>query len=101
MASNGTGFTGGSALTVADESAGGFWPLGDVARVHLVHQVVGDSEPALAWAGAAIARVEQEIDRLWCDSMRADDRAMSQRLAELSHALQRAARLLEREDAIG
>ena len=44
--------------------------------------------------GAAIARVEREVGHLWSDSMTADDRAMSQWLAEVSHALHRAARLL-------
>jgi hypothetical protein len=33
--------------------------------------------------------------------MQTDDRAASQRLAEVSHALRRAARLLEYDDAIG
>ena len=101
MASNGTLFTDPSALTFGDDSTGGSWPLGDVARVQLVRHVVGDSKTALAWAGAAMARVEQEIDHLWYDSMQADDRAMAQRLAEVSHALHRAARLLVDDDAIG
>ena len=101
MASNGTAFTDTSALIFVDDSTGGSGTLGDVARLQLVRHVVGDSEAALAWAGAAMARVEQEIDHLWHDSMQADDRAMSQRLAEVSHALHRAARLLEHDDAIG
>jgi hypothetical protein len=101
MASNGTAFTDTSALTLGDDSIGGSWPLGDVARVQLVRHVVGDSEAALASAGAAMARVEQQIDHLWHDSMQADDRDMSQRLAEVSHALHRAARLLEHDDTIG
>ena len=42
-----------------------------------------------------MAGVEREIDHLWRDSMKADDSAMSQRLAEVSHTLDRAARLLE------
>jgi hypothetical protein len=33
--------------------------------------------------------------------MEADDRAVSERLAEVSHALHRAARMLEHDDAIG
>ena len=69
--------------------------------MQLVRPLVGESEAALAWAGAAMARVEQEIEHLWHDSMQADDRAMSQRLAEVSHALHRAARLLEHDDTIG
>ena len=101
MASNGTAFPDTSALIFGDDPTGGSWPLGDVARLQLVRHVVGDSEAALAWAGAAMARVEQEIDHLWHDSMQADDRAMSQRLAEVSHALHHAARLLEHDDTIG
>jgi hypothetical protein len=57
--------------------------------------------PELAGAAAAIEQVEQEIDHLWFDSMTAEDLAMSQRLADVSHALQRAARLLEPDNAIG
>jgi hypothetical protein len=100
MSSNGALFTDTSALIFGDDSIVS-WPLGDVARVQLVRHVVSDSEAALAWAGAAMARVECEIDRLWYGSMQADDRAMAQRLAEVSHALHRAARLLEDDDAIG
>jgi hypothetical protein len=91
MASNGTAFSGRSALTYVD----------DLAGLQLARDVVGYSEGALASAGAAMARVEREIDHLWRDSMQTDDRAASQRLAEVSHALRRAARLLEHDDAIG
>jgi hypothetical protein len=101
MASNGTLFTDTSARIFGDDSIGASWPLGDVPRVQLVRHVVGDSEAALAWAGAAMARVQHEIDRLWYGSMQADDRVMAQRLAEVSHALHRAARLLQDDDAIG
>jgi hypothetical protein len=101
MASNGTRFTDRAALTLGDDATGGSWPFGDVTRLQLVHHVGRDSEAALASAGAALARVEQEVDQLWCDSMQALDRATSQRLAELSHALHRAALLLEHDDAIG
>jgi hypothetical protein len=101
MASNGTGFSGRSALTFVDDATDGSSPLGDVARLQLVRPVVDDSAAALVRAGAAMARVEREIDHLWRDSMQADDRAMSQRLAELSHALHRAAHRLGHDDAIG
>jgi hypothetical protein len=69
--------------------------------LRLVRDVANDSDAALACAAAAIERVEQEIDHLWFDSMKAEDRATSQRLAEVSHALQRAARLLEPDNTIG
>ena len=102
MATNGIGFSGSrSALTFVDDSTDGSSLFGDVARLQLVGDVVGDSTAARACAGAAMARVEREVDHLWRDSMKADDRAMSQRLAEVSHALHRAARLLEHDDAIG
>jgi hypothetical protein len=48
-----------------------------------------------------VARVELQVDYLWHESMQADDRAMSQRLAEVSHALHRAACLLEDDEVIG
>ena len=101
MASNGTSFSGRSGLTVVDESTNGSSVFDDIAALELVRDVVGGSGAALASAGAAVARVEREIDRLWRDSMMADDRATSQRLAEVGHALHRAAVLLECDDAIG
>ena len=101
MASNGTAFTETSAVTSVDDPTGGSWPFGNVARLQIVRHVVDDSEDPLASAREATARVEQEIDHLWHDSMLAHDRAMAQRLAEVSHALHRASRLLEHEDTIG
>ena len=101
MASNRTSLSGVSALTVVDDLTNRSSVFGDIAALQLVRDVVGDSEAALACAGAAVARVEREIDHLWRDSMTADDRATSQRLAEVGHALHRAALLLERDDAIG
>jgi hypothetical protein len=89
-----------AALPFVDDSTDGSSRFGDVARVQLVGDVVGDSQAARAYAVAAIARVEREVGHLWHDSMKADDRAMSQRLVEASHALHRAARLLEHDDAI-
>ena len=101
MESNGTGFNGRSAFTVVDDSINGSSVFGDVAALQFVRDVVGDSEVALACAWAAVARVECEIDHLWRDAMMADDRATSERLADVGHALHRAALLLERDDAIG
>ena len=72
--------------------------FGDAAHLRLVSD---GTDGVLACATAAIERVEQEIDHLWFDSMKAEDLAMSQRLAEISHALQRAARLVEPHDVIG
>ena len=101
MASNSAAFIDTSALIVGDDQVRASWPFGDVARLQLVRHVAGDSTAALARAGAAVARVELEIDYLWHKSMEADDRAMSQRLAEVSHALHRAACVLEDDEVIG
>ena len=102
MSSYGTRFDGQSTITRVGGSTGGSSPLGDVARLRLVRDVVGDSDAELACAAAAIERIEQEIDdHLWFDSTKAKDRAMSQRLADVSHAVQRAARLLEPDNTIG
>ena len=101
MTSNDTGFSGRSALTSVDDSTDGSSGFGHVGRLQLVRDVASDSEPALGRAEAAMARVERDIDQLWCDAMKAHDGAMSQRLAELSHALRRAAHQLEHDDVIG
>jgi hypothetical protein len=101
MARNSTGFTDEAAFTSVDNPPDGTSPFGHAARLQLVRDVVGLSEAPLPQAQAAMARAEQEIDQLWRDSMQAHDPAMSQRLAELSHALQRADHLLRRDDAIG
>jgi hypothetical protein len=101
MASNGTSFNGSSALTFVDDSTNGSPVLGDKPAVQRVRDVVADSETALARAGAAVARVEREIDHLWRDSMMVGDRPTSERLADVGHALHRAALLLQCDDAIG
>jgi hypothetical protein len=101
MSSSRTRFDVQPTITHVGGSTGGSAPLGDVARLRLVDDAGGDSRVELAGAAAAIEQVEQEIDHLWFDSMTVADLAMSQRLAEVSHALQRAARLLEPETAIG
>jgi len=98
MASNETGLNGWSAVGFVDEATSDSSVFGDVTP----HQpAVGNSEAALASAGAAVGRVEREIDHLWRDSMAADDRETSERLAEVARVLQGAALLLGREGAIG
>jgi hypothetical protein len=52
-------------------------------------------------AAAGIARVEEEVDHLWRDSLAGDDDKVSDALVEASHALARATRRLERDRAIG
>jgi hypothetical protein len=50
----------------------------------------------LAAASTAIARAAQEIETLWRESIAANDPDVSERLAEVSHAVQRAGRVLNR-----
>jgi hypothetical protein len=59
------------------------------------------AEAALASAAAAMASVEQQIDGLWRRAVGDEDAWLSDRLVEVSHALRRAARLLERDPGIG
>lgn len=60
------------------------------------------NDARLAAAALILARAEREIDYLWGESVAVDDADVSDSLAELSHSLHRAARLLERRDhAIG
>jgi hypothetical protein len=101
MSSYGNRFDDRSTSTGVSGSLEGASPVGDATRLRLVRDVATDAEGVLACAVAAIERVEHEIDHLWLHSMRAEDLLMSQRLAELSHALQRAAVLLESNDLIG
>jgi hypothetical protein len=97
MSSHGTRL-GGQPIARAGQSTRHSSMFGDAAHLRLVSD---GTDVVLACAAEAIARVEQEIDHLWFDSMKAEDLAMSQRLAEVSHALQRAALLVEPHDVIG
>jgi hypothetical protein len=102
MSSYGTRSEGWSTTTRGGGPTRGSSMFGDAAHLRLVSDVAGDrSDVLLASAAAAIERVEQEIDDLWFDSMNAEDLVTSQRLAEVSHALQRAARLVEPCNVIG
>jgi len=89
-----------SAVAWADDANPGSTLIAEVAPWAIV-RAVGDPRATLACAAAAIERVEQEIDGLWRNSVTADDDALSERLAEVSHALQRAGRLLEGDVMIG
>jgi hypothetical protein len=88
-------------ITPVGGPAGDSSLLGDVAHLRLVGSVVGDPDAAVACAAAALERVERAIDQLWFDAMKAEDLSTSQRLADVSHALHRAGRLLEPDNAIG
>jgi len=67
----------------------------------LAQDVAGTSTAVLVCAATAVARVQDEIDDLWRDSVRVENESLSERLVGVSHALQRAARLLEQERSIG
>jgi hypothetical protein len=95
-----TGFHG-EAMTVSEGLLGDSSLFGAVARLQRICDVAGNSDAVLASAAAAVARIEQEINLAWRESMKAEDGAMSQRLAQVSHALRRTARLLEPDLAIG
>lgn len=83
MSSNGntTGWSGVQPIGVGDPAIGGL--------------------SALATAATAVARVQTEIDDLWRHSMHVENEPLAHRLVEVSRALQRAARLLEEDRAIG
>jgi hypothetical protein len=52
-------------------------------------------ERRLATAVAVVAGAERDIDLLWREAVASSDSDMCERLAELSHALRRAARSLD------
>jgi hypothetical protein len=101
MSSNQSGSRWEPAVAWADDANPGSTLIAEVAPRAIVRDVVGDRRARLACAAAAMERVGQEIDDLWRSSMTADDDALSERLAEVSHALQRAGRLLEQDMTIG
>jgi hypothetical protein len=53
-------------------------------------------EPRPASAASVVAGAERDINRVWRDSVAVGDAALSEVLAELSHALRRAVRVLDR-----
>ena len=55
----------------------------------------------LARAAEATARLKEEIDQLWCDSVTADDSMVSERLVAVSHAIRRVVHLLDQGQVIG
>jgi hypothetical protein len=68
----------------------------DAARLRVVRELHPEVECAVA-----IEHLQLQVVQLWLDSMNSHDRAMSQRLAEVSHALQRGARLLAPDGTLG
>ncbi len=98
---NSTGSNGRFPIGFGDLLAGPISSLGVGEQLQLSYELGGSSTAALTSAAVAVARVQGEIDDLWRDSMRIENEPLSQRLVEVSHALQRAARRLEQDPAIG
>ncbi len=69
-------------------------------RASAIHLSV-DAWAAVAGFVVAMVRMQQEIDELWRDAVQGERHAESERLVEASHALRRAARVLEQDHAIG
>jgi hypothetical protein len=55
----------------------------------------------LARAAEATTRLQEEIDRLWSDSVSAEDELVSERLVAVSHAIHRVSNLLDQHAVIG
>jgi len=55
----------------------------------------------LARAAEATTKLQAEIDRLWCDSVTAENGVVSERLVAVSHAIQRVSNLLDQRPVIG
>jgi hypothetical protein len=55
----------------------------------------------LSRAADATAKLKDEIDQLWCESMSSDDGVASERLLAVSRAIRRVTHLLDEERAIG
>jgi len=89
-----------SDTALVDGSAGDTVLVGGV-RPPLVTDLVAGPPDALVRAATALAEVEHEIDLLWRETMTVEDRAASERLAEVQHAVRRASRLLEHPREIG
>jgi hypothetical protein len=101
MSSNDMSANGRSASTVVEESPGRSFLLSEFRRQQLVDPVSDESAAPMVRAVAAMARVQQDIDRLWHASITAENSALSARLLDVSHALRRAARLLGQDPTIG
>ena len=90
-----------SVSSFADQSPERSFLLSEFRRQQFVQPVFGESAAPMDRAVASMARVQQDIDRLWHDSIKAANGPLSARLLDLSHALQRAARLLGQDLTIG
>jgi hypothetical protein len=61
----------------------------------------GAGNATLERAAEATAKLKNEIDQLWFDSVTAADGMVSERLAAVSHAIRRVSRVLDQETVIG
>jgi hypothetical protein len=101
MSSNGDGPGGGSTASIlVDQSVLRSWRAANSARPALGgrHDV---PRADLSRAIASVRRVEKELDELWHAALVAGDAASAELLVDVSHALRRAARRLEKNPAIG
>ena len=101
MSTNDISVNGWSASTVVEESPERSFLLSEFRRQQRVDPVSDESAAPMDRAVAAMARVQQDIDRLWHASMTAENNALSSRLLDVSHALRQAARLLGQDPTIG
>jgi hypothetical protein len=77
------------------------FPGGNEHPSHVADSSARSAPDAAARLASSLSALEREIADLWRDSIGARDAAWSQRLAELSHTLRRAALMLEGESLIG
>ena len=100
MSSNGDGIqVGTSTPIVVDESVPRTWPANSaLLAVGVSHEAVGTD---LTHAIAAMRQVQREFAELWRAAVVAGDLALAERLVNASHALRRAASLVETRPDIG
>jgi hypothetical protein len=100
MSSNGRGPGGGSTTSIlVDVSDRRSRPAGNGGQPAVgLHDGL---EADLSHVTASLTRVEQEFDELWHAAVVAGERAFAEQLVDVSHALRRAARLLENNPGIG
>jgi hypothetical protein len=61
----------------------------------------GAGNATLERAAEATAKLRDEIDQLWSDSVTTEDGMVSERLAAVSHAIRRVFHVLDQEVVIG
>jgi len=100
MSSNGDRTeVGTSTSIVVDESVPRTWPANSaLLAVGVSHEAVGAD---LTHAIAAMRQVQREFAALWHAAVVAGDGALAERLVDVSHALRRAAVLVETRPDIG